>query len=103
MRIADGRRFRPSASCGRACSKRSIRSARNGNWRSTLNTTCFTVGSSGWTWDPLWDHSSFTRNRERLLNETVARAFFAKVLALAEWKGVVSSEHFTVDGTLIEA
>lgn len=53
--------------------------------------------------DAVWDHSSFTRNRERLLNETVARAFFGKVLELAEWQGLVSSEHFTVDGTLIEA
>lgn len=53
--------------------------------------------------DPVWDHSSFTKNRDRLLNETVARAFFGKVLGLAEWQGLVSSEHFTVDGTLIEA
>lgn len=53
--------------------------------------------------DPVWDHSSFTKNRERLLNEAVGRAFFGKVLGLAEWKGLVSSEHFTVDGTLIEA
>ena len=53
--------------------------------------------------DAVWDHSSFTKNRDRLLNEAVARAFFGKVLALAEWQGLVSSEHFTVDGTLIEA
>ena len=53
--------------------------------------------------DPVWDHSSFTKNRERLLNEAVGRAFFGKVLELAEWQGRVSSEHFTVDGTLIEA
>ena len=53
--------------------------------------------------DPVWDHSSFTQNRDRLLNEAVGRAFFGKVLGLAEWQGLVSSEHFTVDGTLIEA
>jgi transposase len=53
--------------------------------------------------DPVWDQSSFTKNRERLLNEAVGRAFFGKVLELAEWQGLVSSEHFTVDGTLIEA
>lgn len=53
--------------------------------------------------DPVWDHSTFTKNRDRLLNEAVARAFFGKVLDLAEWQGLVSSEHFTVDGTLIEA
>jgi transposase len=50
----------------------------------------------------VWDHSSFTKNRDRLLNETVARAFFDKVLGLAQWQGLVSSEHFSVDGTLIE-
>jgi transposase len=53
--------------------------------------------------DKVWDHSSFTKNRDRLLNETVARAFFGKVLGLARWHGLVSSEHFSVDGTLIEA
>ena len=53
--------------------------------------------------DPVWDHSSFTKNRDRLLNEAVGRAFFGKVLELAEWQRLVSSEHFTVDGTLIEA
>ena len=53
--------------------------------------------------DVIWDHSVFTKNRDRLLNETVARSFFGRVLALAEWQGLVSSEHFTVDGTLIEA
>lgn len=53
--------------------------------------------------DVVWDHSTFTKNRDRLLNEAVARAFFGKVLGLAEWQGLVSSEHFTVDGTLIEA
>jgi transposase len=53
--------------------------------------------------EAVWDHSIFTKNRERLLNEAVSRAFFRKVLELAEWRGLVSSEHFTVDGTLIEA
>lgn len=53
--------------------------------------------------DAVWDHSSFTKNRERLLNEAITRSFFGKVLDLAEWQGLVSSEHFTVDGTLIEA
>ena len=53
--------------------------------------------------DPVWDHSSFTKNRDRLLNEEVARLFFQRILLLAEWKGLVSSEHFSVDGTLIEA
>jgi transposase len=53
--------------------------------------------------DPVWDHSGVTKNRDRLLKETVARTFFGKVLELAEWQGLVSSVHFTVDGALIEA
>lgn len=53
--------------------------------------------------ESVWDHSTFSKNRDRLLNEQVSRAFFEKVLLLAEWRGLVSSEHFTVDGTLIEA
>ena len=53
--------------------------------------------------DAVWDHSTFTKNRDRLLNETVARAFFAKVLGWARWQDLVSSDHFSVDGTLIEA
>ncbi len=48
------------------------------------------------------NHSTFSANRDRLLNEAVARLFFRKVLALAEWQGLVSDEHFSVDGTLIE-
>jgi transposase len=53
--------------------------------------------------DAVWDHSTFSANRDRLLNEKIARAFFAKILALAEWQDWVSDEHFSVDGTLIEA
>ncbi len=50
-----------------------------------------------------WDHPKFSANRDRLLNETVARSFFRKVLAVAEWQGLVSVDHFSMDGTLIEA
>lgn len=53
--------------------------------------------------DAVWDHSTFSANRDRLLNEVIARSFFARVLALADWQGLVSDEHFSVDGTLIEA
>ena len=51
--------------------------------------------------EPVWNHAVFSKNRERLLNQEVARAFFARVLAQA--KPHLSDEHFTVDGTLIEA
>ncbi len=49
----------------------------------------------------VWDHAVFSKNRERLLNEEIAEAFFQRVLAIAQ--PYLSDEHFTVDGTLIEA
>jgi hypothetical protein len=45
----------------------------------------------------------FTKNRDRLLKGEAAAAFFAAVLAQARQRGLLSDEHFTVDGTLIEA
>jgi transposase len=51
--------------------------------------------------EPIWNHAVFSKNRSRLLNEEVAQDFFARVTQLAE--GFMSDEHFTVDGTLIEA
>jgi transposase len=51
--------------------------------------------------EPVWNHAVFSKNRERLLNQEVARAFFARVLEQA--KPHLSDEHFSVDGTLIEA
>lgn len=53
--------------------------------------------------DKVWDHSTFSANRDRLLNERISRMFFESVLALAEWKNLISDEHFSVDGTLIQA
>lgn len=50
-----------------------------------------------------WEHSSFTRNRERLLKHEVAAKFFYAVVEQAKRDRLTSSEHFTVDGTLIEA
>jgi transposase len=55
-------------------------------------------------WDePGFDHSSFTRNRARLLSHDVAGEFFHAVVAQARALKLTSDEHFTVDGTLIEA
>ena len=51
--------------------------------------------------EPVWNHAVFSKNRERLLNQEVAQEFFRCVLARA--KPHLSDEHFTVDGTLIEA
>ncbi|HVO80680.1 MAG TPA: IS5 family transposase [Terriglobales bacterium] len=51
--------------------------------------------------EPVWNHAVFSKNRDRLLNQEVAQQFFARVKAKAQ--GLMSDEHFTVDGTLIEA
>lgn len=53
--------------------------------------------------EPVWDPTVFTKNRERLLEGDVARAFLAEVVRQAREEGLMSDEHFTVDGTLIEA
>jgi len=53
--------------------------------------------------DEVWHHSTFTRNRDRLLEGEVAHKFFARVLDQALAAGLLSKEHFSVDGTLIEA
>ncbi|HXH10808.1 MAG TPA: IS5 family transposase, partial [Alphaproteobacteria bacterium] len=53
--------------------------------------------------DPVWDHSTFSQNRARLFNEGLARVFFERVKALADWRRLTRSEHFSVDGTLIDA
>src|SRR5664279_4800503 len=53
--------------------------------------------------DPIWDVTVFTKNRERLLKGDIAQAFFQKVLEQARAQSLLSEEHFTVDGTLIEA
>src|SRR5437870_12588914 len=53
--------------------------------------------------DAVWDPTVFSKNRERLLAGDMAEAFFARVLAQARERGLLSDEHFTVDGTLIEA
>jgi transposase len=53
--------------------------------------------------DAVWDVTVFTKNRERLVAGEIAQVFFEEVLAQAARQGLLSDEHFTVDGTLIEA
>ena len=53
--------------------------------------------------EPVWDATSFTKNRERLLDGDVAREFLSEIVKQAREKGWASDEHFTVDGRLIEA
>lgn len=53
--------------------------------------------------DPVWDHSTFSKNRDRLLEGEIAARFLSAVLTQPRVKRLLSSEHFSVDGTLIEA
>jgi transposase len=53
--------------------------------------------------DVVWDPTTFTKNRDRLLEGDIAREFFAAIGDQARAKGLLSDEHFTVDGTLLEA
>ena len=53
--------------------------------------------------EPVWDGTVFTKNRDRLLDGDVAREFLCEVVKQAQEKDLTSDEHFTVDGTLIEA
>src|SRR5438045_6357902 len=53
--------------------------------------------------DAIWDVTVFTKNRERLLDGDIAEAFFQAVLQQARERSLLSDEHFTVDGTLLEA
>jgi hypothetical protein len=53
--------------------------------------------------DPVWDATVFTKNRDRLLDADVAAKFMAAVLGHREVRPLLSNEHFSVDGTLVEA
>ena len=53
--------------------------------------------------DEVWDATVFTKNRDRLLEADVAKEFLSRVVEQARTKGLTSDEHFTVDGTLLEA
>jgi len=53
--------------------------------------------------DPVWNATVFTKNRERLLTGEIARGFFERAVAQARERDLLSDEHFTVDGTLVEA
>ena len=53
--------------------------------------------------EPVWDHSTFSKNRDRLLNGDVAARFLSAILAQPRVRRLLSNDHFSVDGTLIEA
>jgi transposase len=53
--------------------------------------------------EPVWDNSSFTTNQERLIETDIAGRFLAEVLEQAKHSRLISKDHFSVDGTLIQA
>jgi transposase len=53
--------------------------------------------------EPVWDHSTFSKNRDRLFGADIARDLFDSIIAQAHATGLLSDEHFSVDGTLIQA
>lgn len=53
--------------------------------------------------DPTFDHSTFSKNRDRLMEEEISHRFLQETVRIAREEGLLSQEHFTVDGTLIEA
>src|ERR1700729_970273 len=53
--------------------------------------------------EEVWDATTFTKNRDRLLEADIAKEFLAQVVEQARGQGLTSDEHFTVDGTLLEA
>jgi len=53
--------------------------------------------------EPVWDPTTFTKNRDRLLDGDIAQQFFTAINDQARGQGLLSDEHFTVDGTLLEA
>src|ERR1051325_1477029 len=53
--------------------------------------------------EAVWAPTTFTKNRDRLLDGAIARAFFEDVVAQARGRRLLSAEHFTIDGTLLEA
>jgi transposase len=53
--------------------------------------------------DPIWDETVFSKNRDRILGEEVINELFSRIVEIARKKQLLSSNHFTVDGTLLEA
>jgi len=52
--------------------------------------------------EPVWDHSTFSKNRDRLLDGDIAARFLSAILAQPRVRRLLSNDHFSVDGTLIE-
>src|SRR6185369_16444526 len=91
-------RPRRRSCCGRCCCRRFIRSAQSLEY-DLLFRWFVGIGVD----DAVWDHSVFSKNRDRLLEGDIAAKFLAAVLAQPKVNKLLSSDHFSVDGTLIEA
>ena len=88
--------------CGRCCCRCSTRCARSGLLVEQIDYNLLFRWFVGLGMDDaVWEHSVFSKNRDRLLTSAVAQRFFAEVNRRA--KKFMSDEHFTVDGTLIQA
>src|SRR6516225_9229142 len=95
------RRSRRKGCCGRCCCGSSILSQCTTADRTTA-VQPVVPGICGMEMDEeVWNHAVFSKNRERLRSEEIAEGFFRRVIERA--KPFMSDEHFTVDGTLIEA
>ena len=102
MRDTGVPRFRPSGSCGRNCSSCSTRFASERLLMEQLDDNILFRWFVGLEMDePIWVPTVFSKNRDRLLQHAVAHSFFQRVVARAT--DLMSDEHFTVDGTLLEA
>ena len=53
--------------------------------------------------DPVWDHSTYSKSRDRLLEADIAKKFLAAILAHSQVAPLLSDDHFTVDGTMVQA
>ncbi len=102
MRTLGARRLRRSTSCGRLLLQvfYSVRSERLLVEQIDYNLLFRWFVGLGMD-DAVWNHAVFSKNRDRLLTSDVAQQFFAEVNKQA--KKFMSDEHFTVDGTLIQA
>ena len=100
MQLRVGRRSRRSIFCGRCFCRCSTRFARSDCWSNRPNLLFRWFVGLGMD-DAVWNHAVFSKNRDRLLTSDVAQRFFAEVNK--EAKKFMSDEHFTVDGTLIQA
>jgi Transposase domain (DUF772) len=99
-----GRRSRRSSGCGGCCCRRSTESARRAAADRAAGLHLLFHWFVGLGIDDLvWDVTVFTKNRDRLLGGEIATKFFGAVLDDARVEGLLSDEHFSVDGTLIQA